>query len=142
MPVGVGQSTGSLPAQPSRAVYWLSVVLSALPVAMMLLSAAMKIAQPPAVVQGMSELGLQLWTLPVLAVLEIGSALIYAVPRTSVLGAILVTGYLGGAIATHLRVGQAALIGPAILALSAWGGLYLREERLRALIPLRALPRG
>jgi hypothetical protein len=109
---------------------------------MMLLSAAMKIAQPPAVVQGMSELGLQLWTLPVLAVLEIGSALIYAVPRTSVLGAILVTGYLGGAIATHLRVGQAALIGPAILALSAWGGLYLREERLRALIPLRALPRG
>ncbi len=121
---------------PSRAVLWTSYLLSALPVAAMLFSASLKIAQPPAVIQGFTELGYNVSLLSGLAVLEIACALIYAVPQTAVLGAILVTGYLGGATATHLRVGQ-NFAPPAILAFFAWLGLYLRDERLRALIPRR-----
>jgi hypothetical protein len=66
---------------------------------------------------------------------------IYVIPRTSVLGAILLTGYLGGAIATHVRVGDplfSHVLFPTYVALLLWGGLYLREDRLRALIPLRS----
>jgi hypothetical protein len=63
-------------------------------------------------------------------------ALIYAFPRTSVLGAILLTGYLGGATATHVRVSEPFFV-PILVAVLAWGGIFLREERLRALIPLR-----
>lgn len=65
-------------------------------------------------------------------------ALIYAFPRTAVLGAILLTGYLGGATATHVRVSEPFFI-PIVVAVLAWGGIFLRDERLRALIPLRRL---
>ena len=71
-----------------------------------------------------------------LGLLEFACAVIYLIPRTSVLGAILVTGYLGGAILTGLRVGDSVLA-PAILGVLAWGGLFLRDTRLRALIPFR-----
>jgi DoxX-like family len=63
-------------------------------------------------------------------------ALIYAFPRTAILGAILLTGYLGGATATHVRVGEPFFI-PILVAVLAWGGIFLRDEKLRALIPLR-----
>lgn len=63
-------------------------------------------------------------------------ALIYAFPRTSILGAILLTGYLGGATATHVRIGEPFFF-PILVAVLAWGGIFLRDERLRALIPLR-----
>jgi DoxX-like family len=75
-----------------------------------------------------------------LGVLAIVSTILYAIPRTSVLGAILLTGYLGGAIATQLRIGSPPfthLLFGVYLGLMVWGGLYLRDERLRALIPLR-----
>ncbi|HEX4456753.1 MAG TPA: DoxX family protein, partial [Polyangia bacterium] len=73
-----------------------------------------------------------------IAVIELMCIALYLVPRTAVLGAILVTGYLGGAIVTHLRVqdfGSAAA--PLFLAIFAWGGLFLRDARLRDLLPLR-----
>lgn len=63
-------------------------------------------------------------------------ALIYAFPRTAILGAILLTGYLGGATATHVRVGEPFFF-PILVAVLAWGGIFLRDARLRALIPLR-----
>jgi hypothetical protein len=69
------------------------------------------------------------------------STALYVIPKTSVLGAILLTGYLGGAIATHLRVGDplfSHVLFPTYLGVLLWGGLYLRDERLRALIPLRS----
>lgn len=72
-----------------------------------------------------------------IGLLELACAVFYAIPRTAVLGAVLLTGYLGGAIATHVRIGDPASVGPLILALIAWGGLYLREQRLRALLPIR-----
>ena len=62
--------------------------------------------------------------------------MIYTIPQTSVLGAILLTGYLGGATATHVRVGQPFWF-PIMMGVLVWAGLFLREERLRALIPLR-----
>jgi hypothetical protein len=75
-----------------------------------------------------------------LAILEITCVVLYAIPRTAVLGAILMTGYLGGAVASHFRVGDVP-IPQVLLGILAWGGLYLREERLRALLPLRDIRR-
>ena len=68
--------------------------------------------------------------------LELSCTIIYLIPRTSVIGAILLTGYLGGAIQTHLRVGD-AFVAQFIFGVVIWGGLYLRDTRLRALIPFR-----
>jgi hypothetical protein len=70
-------------------------------------------------------------------VVELASAVLFAIPRTAFLGAILVTGYLGGAIATHARIGDPAFVGPLLLGILAWTGLYLRDDRLRQLLPVR-----
>ncbi len=116
---------------------WGGYVLSAIPILMLLLSASFKLSHPPQVMDMfVTQLGYQASTLLGLALLEIAVVVVYAVPRTAVLGAILMTGYLGGAVATHVRVGQAFLI-PLALGISAWAGLYLRDDRLHALLPLR-----
>jgi hypothetical protein len=76
----------------------------------------------------------------VIGVIELVCLVLYLVPQTSVLGALLLTGYLGGAIATHVRVGSPLMshtLFPIYVALMVWGGLYLREGRLRALLPFR-----
>jgi hypothetical protein len=73
--------------------------------------------------------------------LEIACVLIYAIPRTAVLGAVLLTGYLGGAIATHVRIGDPSVVIPLVLGLCAWAGVYLRDERLRALLPWKRIVR-
>ena len=65
------------------------------------------------------------------------STLLYLIPRTAVLGALLVTAYLGGAVATHVRVGDGSYLFAVLFGVLAWAGLYLREPRLRALLPLR-----
>jgi len=116
---------------------WIGRVLSAIPILMLLLSASLKLAHPPQVTEMfVSQLGYPAGTLLGLAILEIACVLVYLAPPTAVLGAILMTGYLGGAIATHERVGQAFVI-PLALGVCAWLGLYLRDDRLRALLPLR-----
>jgi len=71
-----------------------------------------------------------------IGLVELVCTILYLVPRTSILGAILLTGYLGGATATHLRIGE-PYYAAVLLGVLVWGGLYLREERLRGLIPLR-----
>jgi hypothetical protein len=73
-----------------------------------------------------------------ICIVEIVCAVLYAIPRTSVLGAILLTGYFGGATATHVRVGDPVFFVPVFLGVLVWGGLYLRDGRLRGLIPLRS----
>jgi hypothetical protein len=76
-----------------------------------------------------------------IGLLELVCLVLYVIPRTSVLGAILLTGYLGGAVATHVRVGSPMLthvLFPIYVAALVWGGLFLREARLRALVPLRS----
>jgi len=101
------------------------------------LSSTLKFLHPPQVVQGFTgQFGYPERVLLPLAIVELSCALLYAIPRTSVLGAILVTGYLGGAIATHVRVSDPSFVSPLVLGVIAWAGLYLRDARLRALLPL------
>jgi DoxX-like family len=103
---------------------------------MLLMSAVMKFMKPQPVIDGFVHLGIPLSMVVGLGVLEVVCTLVYLIPATSILGAILVTGYLGGATLTTLRVGD-AYYGPVVLGILAWAGLYLREPRLRALIPFR-----
>ena len=123
----------------SRKVFWTGWILTVLPALMLLMSAVMKFAKPAPVVEGFAHLGLPENLAFGLGALELVCTIIYLIPRTAVLGAILLTGYLGGAICTTLRVGD-AFIPAVILGVAIWGGLFLREPRLRALIPLRREP--
>jgi hypothetical protein len=92
---------------------------------------------PPIVEFTVNHLGYPEAALLKLAILELTCVALYAIPRTAVLGAILITGYLGGAVASHFRVGDAPVV-QSLLIVLAWGGLYLRDERLHTLLPLRA----
>ena len=121
---------------PSKKALWAGRIVSAIPVLMLLMSAGMKLAKPDFVVKGTIESGFPEKLIVPLGIVELACALIYLFPRTAVLGAILVTGYLGGATATHVRLGQPFII-PVLLGVLAWLGVFLREPRLRALIPLR-----
>jgi len=111
--------------------------MSALPVLMLLFSAAMKFVRPPVALEGFAHLGYPAHLSIPLGIVELGCTILYLIPRTSVLGAILLAGYLGGAVATHVRVEEAFFM-PIVLGILVWGGLFLREPRLRALIPLRS----
>lgn len=117
-------------------VTWVGRVLSGLAALAFLLSAAMKLKGGPELTQGMAQMGLPESMLMPLAILEIACVVIYLIPQTAVLGAILLTGYIGGTIVTHWRVGVPFFVNIA-LGLLVWLGLYLRESRLKALIPVR-----
>ncbi len=127
---------------PDRRTLWAGRVVSALPPLAMAMSATFKLSGG---FTGSKEL-MDSWIAsgyPPAALLPIGfvelaCAILYVVPRTAVLGAILVTGYLGGAVATHVRLSQGLWIAPAILGVLAWLGLFLREPRLRRLLPIRS----
>ena len=96
--------------------------------------------KPAPVVEGTVQLGYPESVLLGLGIVLLTCTVLYMIPRTAILGAILLTGYLGGAIATHVRVGSPLFshtLFPVYVALLIWGGLYLRDDRLRALIPLR-----
>ena len=118
----------------SKSALWTGRVLSVLPVLMLLMSAGTKLAQTPEVVKGFAD-----WPPGIavkIGILELTCTLIYLIPRTAVLGALLLTGYLGGATAVSVRMGGPVFIMPVALGVLVWGGLYLRDPRLRALIPL------
>jgi hypothetical protein len=122
---------------PRKAILWTGRVVSALPALGLLSSAAMKLSHSPQVVAMFTnKLGYQESSLTGLAILEIACTLLYLIPQTAFLGALLLTGYLGGAIATHVRVGEPFGV-PLVLGVLVWLGLYLRESRLKALAPLR-----
>ena len=123
--------------QPSKAALWIGRVLSALPVLMLLMSAVMKFVKPPAAVEGFKHLGWPEHFAIYLGIIELACTIIYAIPATSILGAILLTGYLGGAVATHFRIGETQAVSAFVLGIVIWLGLFLREPRLRLLIPFR-----
>jgi hypothetical protein len=125
------------PAGGSKKLIWTGRVISALPILMMLFSGSMKLFKPQNMEKGMHDLGYYPWHILPLGIVEVACAIIYLIPRTSVLGAILVTGYLGGATATHVRVGDPKFVMPVLLGVLAWLGLLLRDRRLRALLPFR-----
>ena len=124
----------------SKRRLWTGRIMSALPALFLLIDGVGKLVKPAPVVQGTVQLGYPEIVLLGLGIVLLSCTALYVVPRTAILGAILLTGYLGGAIATHVRVGSplfSHILFPFYLAVLLWGGLYLRDERLRALIPLR-----
>lgn len=121
----------------SKLTLWGGRVLTAIPVFMLCFSASFKLRGGPELEAGMAQAGWPMSVMPPLGIIEIVAALLFAFPRTSVLGAILVTGYLGGATAVHVRMQDGYnFLTPVALGVMAWGGLYLRDARIRSLIPL------
>jgi DoxX-like protein len=134
-------SSTSAYAVPSKKGVWTGRVLSGLVVLFLIPDGIIKFIKPAPVVDAFAHLGLPLSLANTIGILLLVCTAIYAFPRTAVLGAILLTGYLGGAVATHLRAGDplfSHVLFPTYLGVMLWLGLYLRDERLRALIPLRS----
>jgi hypothetical protein len=132
-------STNVEALQISKNSKWAGYVVTALPVLFLLMDGVMKLFKPAFVVDATTQLGYQENTIVPLGVVLVTCTVLYLIPATCVLGAILLTGYLGGAVATHVRVegGAFPILFPVIWGALVWGGLYLRDTRLRALIPLR-----
>ena len=126
------------PAPVSKTALWAGRIASGIPVLMLVMSATMKLLKPPGMVEGFTSLGWPEHSAMGLGILELACAAVYVIPRTSILGAILMTGYLGGAIATHVRIGELMIVPQVVLGALVWLGLYLRDARLRALVPLRS----
>lgn len=123
-----------------KVMLWTGRVLSGLFVAFMLMDLTMKLLDLPVVAETLRPLGVPAQQARLLGVLQLICMALYLYPRTSVLGAILVTAYMGGAVETHLRVASplfSHILFGVYLALFAWGGLWLRDARLRSLFPWR-----
>ena len=120
----------------SKKVLWAGWTISALPILFLLVDGVMKLVKPAPVVEATVRLGYPESVIFGLGIVLLTCTVLYIIPTTSALGAILLTGYLGGATATHVRIGE-PFFAPIILGVLVWGGLYLREDRLRALLPLR-----
>jgi hypothetical protein len=121
----------------SNKLIWTGRIISALTVLMLLFSGVLKLFFQAQVAGEFTRLGYPESVILGIGIAEIACAIIYAIPRTAVLGAILVTGYLGGATATHVRVGDPFIM-PILIGVLVWVGLFLREGRLRPLLPLRS----
>jgi DoxX-like family len=132
--------SAALTASPSNASLWAGRIMTGLAVAFLVFDGLVKFSTMQAVVDASNQLGIPLHVNPGIGILLLVCVALYAFPRTSVLGAILLTGYLGGAVAMHMRVGNPLfthLLFPTYVGALIWGGLYLRDRRLRALLPLR-----
>ncbi|MDP9121088.1 MAG: DoxX family protein [Acidobacteriota bacterium] len=121
----------------SKTALWAGRILSGIVALFLFLASVMDLAKSASAVEGMVHYGYPESSLAGIGVALLVSVVLYLVPRTSVLGAILLTGYLGGAVATHVRAGDPLfrMLVPVLFGLLAWGGLYLRDDRLRALVP-------
>ena len=120
----------------NQRMVWVGRIISALPVLFLLVDGVMKLVKPAVVVEATVQLGYPESVIVWLGVVLVACTILYLIPRTAVLGVILLTGYLGGAVATHVRVGGPLfpIIFPVILGALLWGGLYLRDERVRSLV--------
>jgi hypothetical protein len=127
-------------AAPSKKALWAGRVLSGLGALFLAFDATGKLLQPRAVVEGTTSLGYSPSVIFPLGIVQAVCLILYLVPRTATLGALLWTGYLGGAIATHVRIGNplfSHVLFPIYVAAFLWGGLWLRDERVRALLPFQ-----
>jgi hypothetical protein len=127
-------------ANRSKPVLWTGRVLTGLVVLFLVLDSAMKLLQLDAVREAMAPLGYPVQQGLTIGIIEAICLLLYILPQTAVLGAILLTGLLGGSVAAHMRVGDplfSHVLFGVYVGILAWGGLYLRDEKLRGLIPLR-----
>ena len=124
----------------SKGRLWAGRIMSGLPALFLLVDGVGKLVKPAPVVEGTVQLGYPESVLLGLGIVLLTCTVLYMIPRTAILGAILLTGYLGGAIATHVRFGDPwfPILFPIFIGALVWGGLYLRDGRLRALMPLRS----
>lgn len=135
--------SGSAPVStsgPSTLVRWTGRLLTALPVVFLVIDAVVKFSGMKVVADTMAQLGWPVGLAAPLGVLLLACTALYVFPRTAALGAVLLTGYLGGAVATHVRVGDplfSHVLFPIYVGALLWGGLVLRDARVRALIPFR-----
>jgi uncharacterized membrane protein YphA (DoxX/SURF4 family) len=125
--------SGRQAAGVSKKMLWAGRIISALPVLLLLFAGSMKLMKPPAVVEGFSHYGYPEQLIMAIGIVELTCAVLYAVPRTAVLGAILMTAFMGGATATHVRMGEPFIM-PVLVGVFVWLGLFLRDERLRTLV--------
>jgi hypothetical protein len=127
------------PVTVSKGTLWAGRVLSALPALFLLMDGVMKLMKPDIVVKTTVQLGYPESVILGLGIVLLACTVLYLIPGTAVLGAILLTGYLGGAVATHVRAldGVFPVLFPVILGALLWGGLVLRDGQLRALLPIR-----
>jgi hypothetical protein len=117
---------------------WIGWLFSIGAISILLMSARWKLTSAPFYVKEWGRIGWDPTALPLIATIQLTCAVLYLIPRTSVLGTVLLTGYLGGAISQYTRLGEPyPVLVPLSTALFAWAGIYLREERLRALLPFR-----
>lgn len=124
----------------SKPQIWASRILSGIAVLFLLMDATMKVLRLPVAVEGTKQVGYPDGVIVTLGIIQLVCLAAYLIPRTSVLGAILWTGYLGGAVATHVRIGDplfSHILFPTYVAALLWGALWLRDSRLRALLPIR-----
>jgi hypothetical protein len=123
----------------SKEGVWAGRIVSAIVVLFLVFDGVMKIVKEPHVLEATSLLGYPERLLVVLGLVVLGCTLVYLTPHTSVLGAILLTGYLGGAVASNLRVGHSAFetLFPVIVGVLAWAGLFMRDDAVRTMLPLR-----
>lgn len=112
------------------------IVLTVLPSLLLLMSAGMKLSQQQEIVDGFQHMGFPPGVAVPIGAVELLATILFLVPQTAVLGAILLTGYLGGATVTHVRLDE-PFISPVLVGVTVWLALYLRDERVRALAPLR-----
>ena len=133
--------TADIQAVPvSKTAFWVGWIMSALPGLFLLLDGLMKLVKPEFVVKATVDLGYAESVIVPLGIVLVASTVLYFIPRTAVLGSILLTGYLGGAVNTHVHHGDGLfeILFPAVFGALLWGGLWFRDERLRALLPLRS----
>lgn len=132
------QST-SISEPTSKKRLWAARVCFTVPVLFLIFDCVTKMATPAPVVAAFAKLGIPLHLALGLGILELACVVVYVIPRTAVLGAILLTGYLGGATSIHVRAGGTLfeLLFPAMIGVLLWAALFLRDQRLRELIPLR-----
>ncbi len=128
----------------SRKRLWTGRTITALPALFLLADGVAKLFKPLPVVQGTLELGFTEAVIVPLGILLTACTILYLIPRTAVLGAVLLTGYLGGAVATHLRANPSwfTLLFPVMMGSLVWCGLWLRNGRLRAMMPVVGDPRA
>ena len=123
----------------SKTALWIGRVMSALPVLLVLFGSVVKLMKTASVVEGFVRAGVPERLIIPVGIIELVCVIVYLIPQTAVLGAILMTGLLGGATLTNLRIGDPTYPMPVVLGMLAWGGLFLRDVRLRDLIPIRKM---
>ncbi len=125
----------------SKGRLWTARIMSGIVILFMLFDAIMKFIQTETVVEVTLGLGYEQHHIVLMGVLALITTILYAIPRTRILGAVLLTGYYGGVVATHVRVDNplfSHILFPVYLAILAWGGIWLVNEKLRALFPFKS----